>query len=419
MRRTADRLTCVIALLWFALLLAAPVAADDSTRTVAGTVASRLRLALPSDAVVIVEARDKNGKLLGSAKLDSAGRELPLPFTLRVPPGVEATLRAGIRVAGRPGFVSDSVVLAAGAGPAADIELVVKPYSQMGFASQLGCGDTRVTIGFVDRNAVLEAGGERFVLAPVASSSGRRFEAAGDPGTFYRHGGGKPVVSIRGKRLAQCVDLEALQRQTLRARGNEPGWNLEIANRRIVLVTKAGAERRQAALPLPLIEAGAIVYRVEDLNATVRIAEALCRDSATGMPYPRTVTVATAQRTLSGCGGEPIDLLTGARWTVTEVLGARVDERAQVALGFARNGQAYATTGCNPVRMSFTLTGEGLKFTPPPAGGRKACIESHSAQESRFLAAMQTVVRFDIDAGGNLRLIDVNEAAAIVARRMP
>ena len=59
------------------------------------------------------------------------------------------------------------------------------------------------------------------------------------------------------------------------------------------------------------------------------MAETICRDSMTGMPYPETVTVETREQTLRGCGGAPIELLTGREWVVEDISGeGRIDSRA-------------------------------------------------------------------------------------------
>lgn len=418
MRRLAHLLIAAVSSCWL-LVQAAPAAADEATRTIEGTLTSRVRMALSKDAFAVVEARGKDGRLLAETKVPADGHQLPLSYSLRIPAGVDATLRAGVFVRGRPSWASEPVQVTADSRHDAAVELALKPFKPMAFTSRLGCGDTIVTVGVVGQNAVLEAAGERFELAPVRSASGQRFEAAGDSGTFFWPKADKSLVSIRGQLLPECTDLAALQKQSIRARGNEPGWNLQIANGRIVLVTGtgAGAERNEAPLPAPQTETGAVLYRVKELNATVRMTGALCRDSATGMPHPKTVTVETAQRTLKGCGGEPVELLAGRPWNVTEIVGSQVADRPRVTIGFGPAGSAAGSAGCNPYRASVALSGEGLSFGKTLATGRRACPGPLMAQEHGFLDALQSVAGFDIGADGSLLLKASDGTTAIRAQR--
>jgi uncharacterized lipoprotein YbaY len=153
------------------ILYAMPSRAGDMC-ILEGTVTYHARIALPADAYAIVEARGKDGKVITETKIPTQGRQPPLLYTLRIPAGVEVTLRAGIYVAGQPRWASEPIEVAAGSGPEAAIEIVVKPFQSTGFASQLRCGETVVMIGAVGQNAVLEVAGERFELAPIRSASG-------------------------------------------------------------------------------------------------------------------------------------------------------------------------------------------------------------------------------------------------------
>ena len=192
----------------FLISCAAPARLDEASRTIAGTVTYRSRIALPADAEIVVEARDSAGKLLAEKTMPTQGRQPPFPYALQIHPNVGATLRAGIHVGGQARWASDPMEIAAGSGPDDGLEIVVKPFRPMGFASRLRCGETDVILGAVGPNAVLEVGGERFELAPVQSAAGKRFEAKGDPETFLQTNGGQSLVSIKGKTLRECSDVE-------------------------------------------------------------------------------------------------------------------------------------------------------------------------------------------------------------------
>jgi heat shock protein HslJ len=201
-----------------------------------------------------------------------------------------------------------------------------------------------------------------------------------------------------------------------RAGGNEPGWHIEIADGRIALVTGYGAQRAEAPLPEPETEDGATVYRVPELEATVRIEDALCRDDATGMPHPNTVTVQTDDATLSGCGGQPADLLTGPDWVVEDIGGRGIVDRSRVTIAFLPDGRAAGTAGCNRYFTSYTLTGEGIGFDPA-GSSMMMCADALMTQERRFLEALEAAAAFDIDATGALLLKGPDGTVLVRARR--
>lgn len=217
----------------------------------------------------------------------------------------------------------------------------------------------------------------------------------------------------------------------LRAGGNEPGWGLEIAGRRLVLVSDYGATRREAALDPPVDENGAEVHRSRDGAVTVRLESRLCRDDATGMPHPLTATVYLRERRLKGCGGAPAELLSGVDWRVTEAQGRAVDADAQGAAAFAAptlrfvfdamtrprsTGRATGLAGCNRFSAAVELSGEGLRLGPAVAT-RMACPEPAMRIEARVFAALEEAARFDFDADGALLLIAADGRMILRARR--
>jgi len=270
-------------------------------------------------------------------------------------------------------------------------------------------------VGFVDQGAILEVEGERFELAQVRAASGAKFEHPDDPGTWFWSQGETALVSLAGELLPECVLAVPRPEQPWRARGNEPGWHLDIAAGRIVLVTDYGAQRREAPLPAAELEPGVVVYAVADWDAVVRIADTLCHDTMTGMPYPRTVTVELPERTLRGCGGEARDLLLGPVWVVEDIAGAGVVDASRATLDFRPDGRLAGRASCNRYTASYALTGEGLTLSPG-ASTRMACAAALMEQEQRFLAALEEVARFDVDATGALLLLAADGRVMVTAR---
>ena len=398
-----------------ALGVAAPAAAQEvATREVAGELVYRERIALPPQAHAIVEVRGADDAVLAETRLETEGRQVPIPFALELPTGVAGTLRGGVFRGGEPLWVSEGVAIAAGEDPLdlGAIELI--RFEPMGFSSRLTCGERDVTVGFVDRGALLEVDGERYELAHVCAASGAKFEAPADPGTWFWSKGETALVSIAGELLPECRLAVPRPEQPFRARGNEPGWHVDIARGRIVLVTDYGAERREAPLPAAEFEPGAVLYEVAAWDALIRIEDTPCRDTMTGMPYPKTVTVELAERTLRGCGGEARDLLIGPSWVVEAVMGRGIVDASRATLDFRPDGRLVGRAGCNRYTAAYELTGEGLTIAPG-ASTRMACAEALMDQESRFFKALAEVARFDLDATGALLLLAVDGTVAIRA----
>ena len=339
----------------------------------------------------------------------------PIPFALELPAGVAATLRGALFRGGEPLWVSEGVAIAAG-DAAVDLGAIrLGRFEPMGFASRMTCGERDVTVGFVDERAILEVGGERFELAQVRAASGAKFAAPDDAGTYFWSKGATALVSLAGELLPECTLAVPRPEQPFRARGNEPGWHVDIAEGRLVLVTDYGAERREAPLPPGDFEPGAVVYAVADWDAVIRIEDTLCRDTMTGMPYPATVTVDLAERTLRGCGGEAQDLLIGPVWVVEAIGGAGVVDASRATLDFRPDGRLAGRASCNRYTASYQLTGEGLTLAPG-ATTRMACAAALMDQEQRFLAALDEVARFDVDATGALLLLAADGRVLVTAR---
>jgi heat shock protein HslJ len=285
----------------------------------------------------------------------------------------------------------------------------------MGFASTLRCGGRDLAVGFFEMNAVLEVDGRRTVLEPVAAAV-TRFEAPDDPGTWVESRGNAVRVSLAGEPLPECSVVPPEPPRPYRAQGNEPGWALTIADGRMTLVAEYGARTVEAALPEARFEDGAFVYTLSDPALTVRMAPGPCRDDMTGMPYPETVAVTLEGAALTGCGGAPVDLLTGAEWVVEDIGGRGIVDGSRITLSFAGDGGLSGTASCNRYATRLDVGGEGVSVAQI-AATRMMCPEALMTQEGAFFAALAAVGRFDIDATGALRLYDPAAAEPVLTAR--
>jgi uncharacterized membrane protein len=85
------------------------------------------------------------------------------------------------------------------------------------------------------------------------------------------------------------------------ARGNEPGWNLVIANGRIDYTGNYGDKKIQVARPDPRPSFNGRRYETKRL--TVDVTYSRCNDDMSGHGYEHQVMVIADGETYRGCGG--------------------------------------------------------------------------------------------------------------------
>jgi heat shock protein HslJ len=204
----------------------------------------------------------------------------------------------------------------------------------------------------------------------------------------------------------------AADQNPLRARGNEPGWSATIGGKEIELLTNFGQDRR--TFPTP--RAQVTTRYVTPDGITVTIVNTPCSDVMSGMFFPLTVTVEeSGADTLSGCGGESVDLLTGDEWIVESIGGKPIVEDSKVTITF-EDGRVFGSASCNRFTGGFTLTGEGLSIGDV-ASTMMACVEPDVGdQEHRFFEALAGVTGFEITPDGGL-VLRGNSGPLVVARR--
>lgn len=197
------------------------------------------------------------------------------------------------------------------------------------------------------------------------------------------------------------------------ARGNEPGWVLEMAGDQTRFDYDYGEQT--VSFPTPERagpENGPIRFEAPDRDFSAVLTRERCT-SDSGMPYPFTVEVSYQGEPYRGCGGEPNAVLTGAPWRVVSIGGEDVPQTdTPPTIRFAET-DAGGSTGCNTWRGGYTLTGETLTFEAT-ATTRMACPEEIMALEQRFMDALSEVDRPALN-GEELRL--EGGGTAIVARR--
>jgi heat shock protein HslJ len=192
------------------------------------------------------------------------------------------------------------------------------------------------------------------------------------------------------------------------AAGNEPFWRVDIASDAFTLLRPdfdplmlSVIDRSTGADGTHLIVSAS---SSPALRAVLSLAPGPCNDTMADQTYPFTATLELGDTVLSGCGGDPRDLLTASEvWTVTEIVGEAPIDDTEVEIGFSPEGGVFGTGGCNRLNGTYQITGEGLSFGPI-ASTRMACPEDIMAQEQAFFAALEQVISFDIGEDGALIL---------------
>jgi len=189
------------------------------------------------------------------------------------------------------------------------------------------------------------------------------------------------------------------------ARGNEPFWRVIVEPGQLVL-ERMGEE--PIALRYHLVEQSsterAFHAEGDGIRITLKAASQLCRDSMSGMPYPRQARLDVNGEVTNGCGGDPEALLLGPEWVVEDIGGRGIIDSSRVTLNFQADQRVSGRASCNQFSGGWNLSGEGVGFTRM-ASTKRACAPALMSQENRFLSLLGEVRRFDVGRHGELLLI--------------
>ncbi|MFB9148640.1 META domain-containing protein [Roseovarius ramblicola] len=395
-----------------------PEARADETRAVTGTLTYRQKIGLPPGARAVVRAEGRFGVTLSEVTLEGDALEMPRGFVLEVPSGLSGRVRALIKVNGTPRWINEGVPFFAGEEAVTLGELFVDPVSPLAFATAFICGDMRVSVGMLGDEAVLRAEGRDIPLAQVKSASGARYDAVNEPGTSVWNKGGATVVRLSGRDLPECRKVLPPAKRPYRARGNEPGWHVALAGDTAEVVADYGEITREAPRPAPEAVPGGFRFDLSEAGARLLVEERMCHDNMSGMPYPDTAQLVLDGRVLRGCGGDPVDLLTGAAWRITALGDAALIEPERLSINFLDGGRVAGSGGCNRIVGGFSLSGEGLHFGPM-ASTMMACPETLMEQERRMLDSLEQVVAFDVDTRGRLILLAEDRRTVLIEAVRP
>lgn len=421
MRRTTRWLAALL-MTTFAVLAGCATGGGDDVMLIRGELTHAARIALAPDSVAIVElTRPQDGRVLAEQRIALQGRQVPIAFELRVRrPGLADdagyVLRGTIETRAGPAWVTEPVGVRSTPGTVNVGALQLRPFDRMAFSTRLQCGERTARVGFVRRGdgAVprLIVDGNRYELHALVSASGARYEAIYDPTTQLWDKGDRATLTVRGEAWPECTVTRDAP-DAITARGNEPGWRLELGNAMRFVSEGDSVEGTAPAAQY----AGGVrrhVGTVAGRSVYITLTPRICRDTMTGMPFPVGAEVVIAGRVFRGCAGEPDTLLMGDEWVVEDIGGGLID-RSRVTLDFGVDGRLAGRASCNAFTTTYTLTGESLTVGTT-ATTMSSCAPALMEQEKRFLDILQRVRRFDITDDGALVLED-EKSRRIVARR--
>jgi heat shock protein HslJ len=209
-----------------------------------------------------------------------------------------------------------------------------------------------------------------------------------------------------GLRVSGIVATAVLAQPTVaaefQARGNEPGWVATVTDKAIELRTMDGKVIVVSPKPEARLSE-TFAAKIDGQDFALVINDRVCRDSMSGMPFPKTVAISLGEWRQTGCGGAPVDLLLGD-WIINSVDGEAGSADAKPTLNFDADGKLAGGGVCNRFFGGFTLTGEGLSIGDV-GSTQMACEDALMAQERQLLDALRKIERFDTNTRDRLRLL--------------
>jgi heat shock protein HslJ len=185
-----------------------------------------------------------------------------------------------------------------------------------------------------------------------------------------------------------------------RAQGNEPFWSLTLSDGIITFQPMDGEAVTVKPAPAPRQEGNADIYEAAALTLT--ITGKICSDTMSGMPFPKTVTVASGGKSFSGCGGEPASLIR-REWLITAIDGKPVVAGSSPSVTFKEGDKINGNASCNRFFGGYSLTGEGLS-AGPLASTKMLCEDPLMAQENAVIDILENLTGFGVTDDGMLTL---------------
>lgn len=407
--------------------------AEDRTRAdepelqrITGSLTYRARIALPPQSHALIELRDAAASesdgsgTLASQRIDLVGRQVPISFAFDVPRQAlrqanAYVLRATIFERDQPAWLSEPLAVNHRVNELDVGELLLLPRRGAAFSSILECGKLQISAGYAGDDLLLDAAGRRYVMLPVPSATGARYQASGEPNTEFWTEGDSARLTLDGEQYPLCVPPGGVT-LPFHAFSRDRQWR--------ALLTEGGLQFGEPELSDTSVgyrisgtDNSQRIVRSDDGQVTLDLEQKVCRDSATGLVYPHTVVLHKAGQALPGCGGDPLRLLRGAVWEVQAINGEPILDQAPITLEFRSENRLSGLGSCNNFTGGYHLAEQGLTFTQAVTT-MKACAPELLEQERRYLRALEGIAWFDFNRDGEL-LLQGDENRSIRARERP
>lgn len=192
--------------------------------------------------------------------------------------------------------------------------------------------------------------------------------------------------------------------ETFRAKGNEPFWSLSMTDSELSLQSIEGSPATVTPVLSARQDGNAEIYEAKPggESLVLTITSKVCNDTMSGMPFPKSVTVALGTQILKGCGGEPATLLHGA-WLITEINGKPIIAGSSPGLAFDSDGKVNGNGSCNRFFGGYQLSGEALTVGNVGAS-MMMCDEATMNQEGQIFKLLKELTGFGISEDGQLIL---------------
>jgi heat shock protein HslJ len=187
----------------------------------------------------------------------------------------------------------------------------------------------------------------------------------------------------------------------LHGSGHEPSWHVHVERDSTTIYRRTGP-----LVSFPTRQPGdsPARFQFDDPEGTAHVVfeREICRDIATGMPRPYTVSAQAGADAFEGCGGDPETLFANANWTMALLGEEALTSDRDLSIRF-EDGRVFGASGCNRFSGGYRMTGETLTLTGL-AVSRMACLDGVMAQETRILEILTRVSMFDLTEDGALVL---------------
>ncbi len=305
------------------------------------------------------------------------------------------------------GLIADGRVIAQSvkrpiSGRDFDLNLKLRATLAVGFSDIWVCGNNEfVQITWTDTglSAAQTQGSVDLVQSEVEDVY------LGPAGSRVALGGNIAEITLSGQDLGTCHPMLFPPVLPLDIAAQDSDWRitLGVETAEIDLPGLPAEELATTGLRMMAPRDGSI--RVTGPELDLNLHDSPCRTLTTDLLYPVTATL--GQRpdgaSLTGCGGDPLDLLAGVAWRVTSLFGVSFGPDMPTMTLQVTDGQIAGRTSCNRYLGRAGITADRLALSELGTT-RLPCPADLSNLELRFLDALEGATGFDIWRDGGLTL---------------